>query len=140
CSTCCSSATTCPASRAAPSSDRHRPSWPPTRGRRHMNSSISLGACLWSQASDWPAFLAAARRADELGFDHIWTWDHLLPIFGDTDQPIWEGYVALGALGVATSRAKLGLLVGANTFRNPGVVARSVLTLDHVSGGRAIMG
>ncbi|MET0773328.1 MAG: LLM class flavin-dependent oxidoreductase [Candidatus Limnocylindrales bacterium] len=105
-----------------------------------MTSPISLGVCLWSQASDWPSFLAAAQRADTLGFDHIWTWDHLLPIFGDTDQPIWEGYVALGALGVATKRAKLGLLVGANTFRNPGVVARSVLTLDHVSGGRAIMG
>jgi alkanesulfonate monooxygenase SsuD/methylene tetrahydromethanopterin reductase-like flavin-dependent oxidoreductase (luciferase family) len=101
---------------------------------------ISLGVCLWSQASDWPSFLGAAQRADELGFDHIWTWDHLLPIFGDLDQPIWEGYVALGALGVATTRAKLGLLVGANTFRNPGLVARSVLTLDHVSGGRAIMG
>ncbi|MFN8518424.1 MAG: LLM class flavin-dependent oxidoreductase [Chloroflexota bacterium] len=101
---------------------------------------ISLGVCLWSQSSDWPAFLEAARRADELGFDHIWTWDHLLPIFGDVDQPIWEGYVALGALGVATTRAKLGLLVGANTFRNPGLVARSILTLDHVSGGRAIMG
>jgi alkanesulfonate monooxygenase SsuD/methylene tetrahydromethanopterin reductase-like flavin-dependent oxidoreductase (luciferase family) len=105
-----------------------------------VTSPISLGVCLWSQASDWPSFLEAARRADELGFDHVWTWDHLLPIFGDTDQPIWEGYVALGALGVATSRAKLGLLVGANTFRNPGLVARSVLTLDHVSGGRAIMG
>ncbi len=103
-------------------------------------TTISLGVCLWSQASDWPAFLEAAKRADELGFDHVWTWDHLLPIFGDLDQPIWEGYVALGALGVATSRAKLGLLVGANTFRNPGLVARSVLTLDHVSGGRAIMG
>jgi alkanesulfonate monooxygenase SsuD/methylene tetrahydromethanopterin reductase-like flavin-dependent oxidoreductase (luciferase family) len=105
-----------------------------------MSRPISLGVCLWSQASDWPSFLAAAQRADELGFDHIWTWDHLLPIFGDTDQPIWEGYVALGALGVATKRARLGLLVGANTFRNPGLVARSVLTLDHVSGGRAIMG
>lgn len=105
-----------------------------------MITTISLGVCLWSQASDWPSFLGAARRADELGFDHVWTWDHLLPIFGDTDQPIWEGYVAMGALGVATSRAKLGLLVGANTFRNPGVVARSILTLDHVSGGRAIMG
>lgn len=103
-------------------------------------TTISLGVCLWSQASDWPGFLDAAKRADELGFDHVWTWDHLLPIFGDTDQPIWEGYVALGALGVATTRAKLGLLVGANTFRNPGLVARSVLTLDHVSGGRAIMG
>jgi alkanesulfonate monooxygenase SsuD/methylene tetrahydromethanopterin reductase-like flavin-dependent oxidoreductase (luciferase family) len=105
-----------------------------------MTSPISFGVCLWSQASDWPSFLAAAQRADELGFDHIWTWDHLLPIFGGTDQRIWEGYVALGALGVATRRAKLGLLVGANTFRNPGLVARSVLTLDHVSGGRAIMG
>ena len=105
-----------------------------------MTTPISLGVCLWSQASDWQSFLAAAQRADELGFDHIWTWDHVLPIFGDTDQAIWEGYVALGALGVATTRAKLGLLVGANTFRNPGLVARSVLTLDHVSGGRAIMG
>jgi alkanesulfonate monooxygenase SsuD/methylene tetrahydromethanopterin reductase-like flavin-dependent oxidoreductase (luciferase family) len=105
-----------------------------------MTAPISLGVCLWSQASDWPSFLAAAQRADELGFDHIWTWDHLLPIFGDTDQPIWEGYVALGALGVATTRARLGLLVGANTFRNPGLVARSILTLDHVTGGRAIMG
>jgi alkanesulfonate monooxygenase SsuD/methylene tetrahydromethanopterin reductase-like flavin-dependent oxidoreductase (luciferase family) len=105
-----------------------------------MTSPISLGVCLWSQASDWPSFLEAARRADSLGFDHIWTWDHLLPIFGDADQPIWEGYVALGALAVATTRARLGLLVGANTFRNPGVVARSVLTLDHVSGGRALMG
>lgn len=101
---------------------------------------ISLGVCLWSQASDWRSFLEAAQRADELGFDHVWTWDHLLPIFGDTDQTIWEGYVALGALAMATRRAKLGLLVGANTFRNPGLVARSVLTLDHVSGGRAIMG
>jgi alkanesulfonate monooxygenase SsuD/methylene tetrahydromethanopterin reductase-like flavin-dependent oxidoreductase (luciferase family) len=105
-----------------------------------MKSPISLGVCLWSQASDWASFLAAARRADELGVDHIWTWDHLLPIFGDTDQPIWEGYVALGALAVATTRARLGLLVGANTFRNPGLVARSVLTLDHVSAGRAIAG
>jgi alkanesulfonate monooxygenase SsuD/methylene tetrahydromethanopterin reductase-like flavin-dependent oxidoreductase (luciferase family) len=103
-------------------------------------TSIGLGVCLWSQASDWTSFVEAARRADALGYDHVWTWDHLLPIFGDVDQPIWEGYVALGALAMATSRTKLGLLVGANTFRNPGLVARSILTLDHVSGGRAIMG
>jgi alkanesulfonate monooxygenase SsuD/methylene tetrahydromethanopterin reductase-like flavin-dependent oxidoreductase (luciferase family) len=105
-----------------------------------MTTPIHLGVCLWSQASDWPRFLAAAQHADAVGYEHIWTWDHLLPIFGDTEQPIFEGYVTLGALGVATRQAKLGLFVGANTFRNPGLVARSILTLDHVSGGRAIMG
>jgi alkanesulfonate monooxygenase SsuD/methylene tetrahydromethanopterin reductase-like flavin-dependent oxidoreductase (luciferase family) len=95
---------------------------------------------LWSQATDWPGFLAAAQRAENLGFDSVWTWDHLLAIFGDPDQPILEGYVALGALAQATSRVELGLLVGANTFRNPGIATKSVLTLDQVSGGRAILG
>ena len=103
-------------------------------------TSIHLGVCLWSQASDWARFLAAAQRADALGYEHIWTWDHLLPIFGDAEQPIFEGYVTLGALAHGHQPARLGLFVGANTFRNPGLVARSILTLDHVSGGRAIMG
>jgi alkanesulfonate monooxygenase SsuD/methylene tetrahydromethanopterin reductase-like flavin-dependent oxidoreductase (luciferase family) len=101
---------------------------------------LSLGINLWSQASDWPGFLAAARRADELGYDHIWTWDHLYAIFGDPDQPIFEGYAALAALAQATSRARLGLFVGANTFRNPGLTAKTVTTIDHISGGRAILG
>ncbi|MEX1170675.1 MAG: LLM class flavin-dependent oxidoreductase [Chloroflexota bacterium] len=100
---------------------------------------ISLGVALWSQASDWPAFLAAAQRADRLGFDHVWTWDHIYAIFGDPHQPIFEGYTALAALAQATERIRLGLFVGANTFRNPGIVAKSVTTIDHVSGGRAIL-
>ena len=101
---------------------------------------VRLGLNLWSQASDWPAFLAAAQRADQLGYDHVWTWDHLYAIFGDPHQPIFEGYTALAALAQATERVRLGLFVGANTFRNPGLVVKSVATIDHVSGGRAIMG
>ena len=101
---------------------------------------LRLGLNLWSQASDWPSFLAAARRADELGYDHLWTWDHVLAIFGDPDQPIFEGYTALAALAQATERARLGLFVGANTFRNPGLVAKAIATIDHISDGRAIMG
>ena len=81
---------------------------------------ISLGINLWSQASDWGEFLAAGQAADRLGYDHLWTWDHLLPIFGELDQPIHEGYTALAALAMATERTRLGLFVGANTFRNPG--------------------
>ena len=99
-----------------------------------------LGINLWSQASDWPGFLEAAVRADQLGYDHLWTWDHLLAIFGDPDQPIFEGYAALAAVAQATERARLGLFVGANTFRNPGLVAKAMTTIDHISGGRAILG
>jgi alkanesulfonate monooxygenase SsuD/methylene tetrahydromethanopterin reductase-like flavin-dependent oxidoreductase (luciferase family) len=101
---------------------------------------LKLGVALWSQASDWPGFFSAAIRADELGYDHIWTWDHVWAIFGDPYQPIFEGYTALAALAQATSRARLGLFVGANTFRNPGLVAKSMVTIDHISGGRAILG
>jgi alkanesulfonate monooxygenase SsuD/methylene tetrahydromethanopterin reductase-like flavin-dependent oxidoreductase (luciferase family) len=101
---------------------------------------VKLGVNLWSQASDWPAFLAAGQRVEQLGFDHLWTWDHIYAIFGDPDQPIFEGYTALAALAQATERVRLGLFVGANTFRNPGLAAKAVTTIDHISGGRAIMG
>jgi len=101
---------------------------------------LRLGLNLWSQASDWPGFLEAARRADRLGYDHVWTWDHVYAIFGDPHQPIFEGYTALAALAQATERVRLGLFVGANTFRNPGLAVKSVTTIDHISGGRAIMG
>ena len=101
---------------------------------------IRLGVNLWSQATDWPSFLAAGQAADRLGYDHLWTWDHLLPIFGDLEQPVVEGYTALAALAQATERIRLGLFVGANTFRNPGLVAKSVVTIDHISGGRAMCG
>ncbi|MGH8934677.1 MAG: LLM class flavin-dependent oxidoreductase [Acidimicrobiia bacterium] len=103
-------------------------------------SDLKLGILLWSQASDWPGFLDAARRVDGLGYEHLWTWDHLYAIFGDPYQPIFEGYTAIAALAVATERTRIGLLVGANTFRNPGLVAKMIATIDHISGGRAILG
>jgi alkanesulfonate monooxygenase SsuD/methylene tetrahydromethanopterin reductase-like flavin-dependent oxidoreductase (luciferase family) len=99
-----------------------------------------LGVLLWSQATDWPSFEAAAKRVDELGYEHLWTWDHVYAIFGDPHQAIFEGYTTLAAWSLVTTRARLGLLVGANTFRNPGLVAKLVTTLDHISDGRAIAG
>ena len=101
---------------------------------------LKFGINLWSQASDWPSFLQAGIRADELGYDHLWTWDHVLAIFGDPQQPIFEGYTALAALAQATERVRLGLFVGANTFRNPGLAAKAITTIDHISGGRAVAG
>lgn len=103
-------------------------------------SYMKLGAVLWSQATDWEGFSTAARHADELGYDSIWTWDHIYAIFGDPHQPILEGYTALAGLATGTEDAELGLLVGANTFRNPGLVAKMMVNIDHMSGGRAILG
>jgi alkanesulfonate monooxygenase SsuD/methylene tetrahydromethanopterin reductase-like flavin-dependent oxidoreductase (luciferase family) len=101
---------------------------------------LQLGILLWSQATEWQPMLETARRVERLGYDHLWAWDHLYAIYGDPYQPIFEGYSVLAAWAMATERVRLGLLVGANTFRNPGLVAKSITTLDHISGGRAIMG
>jgi len=101
---------------------------------------LKVGINLWSQATSWPKFLEAAQLADQLGADHLWTWDHLHAIVGDPQQDIFEAYMTLGAWASATKQIKLGLMVGANTFRNPGIVAKAISTLDHASGGRAILG
>jgi alkanesulfonate monooxygenase SsuD/methylene tetrahydromethanopterin reductase-like flavin-dependent oxidoreductase (luciferase family) len=101
---------------------------------------IRFGAQIWSQAGDWPAYLGAALAAESAGWDSIWTWDHLNAIYGPWDQPIFEGWVAMGAFAARTSRVRVGLLVSANTFRNPGHTAKLAMTLDHASGGRAILG
>ena len=103
-------------------------------------SEFKAGVLLWSQATDWPSFERAARMVDELGYEHLWTWDHLHAIFGEPQQPIFEGWLSIGAWAKVTSRVRLGLMVGANTFRNPGLVAKLATTLDHVSDGRAILG
>jgi len=101
---------------------------------------LKTGILLWAQAASWPEMAEAARRIDRLGYDHLWTWDHLYAIFGDPYQEYFEGWTALAAWAPQTERAKLGLLVGANTFRNPGLTAKIATTLDHISGGRAIVG
>ncbi len=101
---------------------------------------LKPGILLWSQGAAWPEMLDAAKRVDELGYDHLWTWDHLYAIFGDPYQPIVEGWTTLAAWAMATERTRVGLLVGANTFRNPGLTAKTAATLDHISNGRAILG
>ncbi len=101
---------------------------------------IKLGILLWSQAASWREMLDAAKLVDRLGYAHLWTWDHIYAIFGDPYQPIFEGWSLLNAWARETEQTRLGLLVGANTFRNPGLTAKLAATLDHASDGRAILG
>jgi F420-dependent oxidoreductase-like protein len=86
------------------------------------------------------ASLAAA--AEEAGFDSVWVMDHFfqLPPLGGPDQPMLEAYTLLGALAALTKRVQLGTLVTGVTYRNPGILAKMVTTLDVISQGRAILG
>lgn len=101
---------------------------------------IKLGANFWNQWTDWPALLEAGIRADRLGYDTLWTWDHLYPIVGDTRGPNYEGWLTITAWAARTERVRLGLMVGANPYREPTLVAKLTTTLDHISAGRAILG
>jgi alkanesulfonate monooxygenase SsuD/methylene tetrahydromethanopterin reductase-like flavin-dependent oxidoreductase (luciferase family) len=101
---------------------------------------IKVGALVWNQYTDWSSLESAGLLVDRLGFDSLWTWDHLYPIEGDEHGPILEAYMIIAAWAALTTRPTIGLMVGANTFRNPALVAKMVTTLDHISRGRAVLG
>jgi F420-dependent oxidoreductase-like protein len=101
---------------------------------------VRFGLQLWPQHTTWPEYRDASIAAEAAEWDSIWTWDHLLAIQGPWQQPIFEGWGLLHAVAAVTSRVRIGLMVGANTFRNPGVTAKLATTLDHVSDGRAVLG
>jgi F420-dependent oxidoreductase-like protein len=101
---------------------------------------MRFGLQIWSQQTTWPAFRDTALAAEKAGWDSVWTWDHLMAIFGPWEQPTFEGWSLLMGTAPLTTRVRLGLMVGANTFRNPGLTAKLATTLDHLSGGRAVLG
>ena len=103
-------------------------------------AAIRIGANFWNQYTTWPALLEAGIRADHLGYDTLWTWDHLYPIVGDSHGDNFEGWLTITAWAARTERIRIGLLVGANPYREPTLVAKMATTLDHISNGRAILG
>jgi alkanesulfonate monooxygenase SsuD/methylene tetrahydromethanopterin reductase-like flavin-dependent oxidoreductase (luciferase family) len=81
------------------------------------------------------------READTVPeITHAWLFDHLMPIGGDPDGPIFEGWTLLSALAAQTERLRLGLMVTSNRFRPPAMLAKIATTVDIVSGGRLDFG
>ena len=101
---------------------------------------VRIGAAFWVQRTDWPSLRVAIETADSAGADDVWIDDHLLSDEGDSSDAKLEGWTTLAAAAAVTGRVRLGLLVAANTFRNPGLTAKLATTLDQISDGRAILG
>jgi alkanesulfonate monooxygenase SsuD/methylene tetrahydromethanopterin reductase-like flavin-dependent oxidoreductase (luciferase family) len=101
---------------------------------------MRFGAAFWINRTGWPELRDACVAVERAGWDSIWIDDHLLADEGDPTDPKLEGWATLAAVAAVTERVRLGLLVGANTFRSPGLTAKLAATLDHVSGGRVVLG
>jgi alkanesulfonate monooxygenase SsuD/methylene tetrahydromethanopterin reductase-like flavin-dependent oxidoreductase (luciferase family) len=90
-------------------------------------------------ADPWPESLALARRIEEMGFDHLWTYDHL-SWRRYRDKPWHAAIPWLTGIAAGTQRIRLGTMVSSPNFRHPATLAKEAMTLDHISAGRLTLG
>ncbi len=109
-----------------------------------MRLGLQVPSFTWQGApgSIGPGLARIARTADEAGFASIWVMDHFfqIEVVGAAQEPMLEGYSALSFVAGVTERAKLGTLVTGVQYRHPGILLKTVTTLDVLCGGRAYLG
>jgi alkanesulfonate monooxygenase SsuD/methylene tetrahydromethanopterin reductase-like flavin-dependent oxidoreductase (luciferase family) len=108
---------------------------------------LRIGFQVWGQYVSWQELMAIGREIDELGFDELWSNDHLLPqaaggvgALGELDGPVFEGWSILFGWAGITRHARMGCLVSGAGYRNPGLLVKMATALDHATGGRAALG
>lgn len=88
----------------------------------------------------WSTAVDVARRAEELGYDHLWVYDHVETVPRREPEHVFEAFTMLAALSQLTERAQLGQMVTCASYRNAGLLAKEAACIDVMSDGRLILG
>ena len=104
-----------------------------------MDSGTPRFSIVLGQRASWPEMLARVRETEALGFDGLFLVDHFFGL-KDVNDPTHDAYTMLAALAPFTQSVRLGIMVCGNTYRNPALLLKQAMTVDHISGGRLDFG